>query len=359
MSTKSSVLLALKSSPNDFLSGEELASSCGVSRTAVWKAIRSLEDDGYKIEAVTNRGYRIVSFPDKLNEKELSSMLRDFSVSPVHVFVFDSIDSTNSEAKRRSAEIGAFRDKNGNLTEKAMDAHISLFAAETQTGGKGRLGRGFISSADLGVYFSLLYSPKNGVRNPALYTAAAAVAVLRAVKKLFNENSEIKWVNDVFLAGKKISGILVEGVANFETRIIDAAVVGIGINIRKNENLFGDLAKIIGSIEESKIAKNEKFSPCSKNILIAEVVKNLIYFYDSFERDDEKIKSEMIQEYRDSSILIGKEVSVNPVAGNTFDSYRATVKEISPEIKLVIETKDGQIKELNSGEVSLHSYDFV
>ncbi|MBR1404914.1 MAG: biotin--[Treponema sp.] len=360
MSTKNQVLETLLSLKNgEFVSGEELAHSCSVSRTAIWKAIRSLEDEGYKIEAVTNRGYRLLSCPDKLNAEELSRLISPASHAPVHVFTFDSIDSTNSEAKRRAVEVGAFRDGEGNLTEKGKSAHISLFAAETQTGGKGRLGRTFVSPAETGVYFSLLYAPRGGVKNPALYTAAAAVSVSRAVKHLFGENPKIKWVNDVFLEGKKISGILVEGITNFETGIIDAAVVGIGINLRVNKNLSGEITKIAGSVEEAKLAKNEEFVPVQKNRVIAEVVKNLIQFYDAFETGDEATKTEMIAEYRASSLLIGKKVTVNPVAGSTFESYAATVKEISPEVKLVVQTEQGETRELSSGEVSLHSYDFV
>ncbi|MBQ9205540.1 MAG: biotin--[Treponema sp.] len=360
MSTKNQVLKALDSLKNgEFCSGEELAAACSVSRAAIWKAIKSLEDDGYKIQAVTNRGYRILSHPDTLNSDELVRLISDVSQSPVHAFTFDSIDSTNSEAKRRAVEVGAFRDSEGNLCEKAKSAHISLFAAEMQTGGKGRLGRTFVSPADVGVYFSLLYSPKKGVKNPALYTAAAAVSVSRTISKLYGEEPCIKWVNDVFLNGKKVSGILVEGISNFETGIIDAAVVGIGINIRKNQNLSGEITKIIGSIEEAKSAKNEEMPHVTKNELIAEVIKNLIQFYDSFESDDEKTQSEMIAEYRASSLLIGKKVTVNPVAGSDFESYSATVREISPEIKLVVETEHGEVKKLSSGEVSLHSYDFV
>ena len=360
MSTKNSVLQALLSLKNgEFLSGEELASSCAVSRTAIWKAIKLLQEEGYKIEAVTNRGYRVLSSPDRLSSEIISLNLANYGVLGLKVFTFDEIDSTNSEAKRRAVDVGAFRDAAGNLTEKGKSYHISLFASESQTGGKGRLGRTFVSSADVGVYFSLLYSPKNGVKNPALYTAAAAVAVSRAIKNLYGENPSIKWVNDVFLAGKKISGILVEGIANFETGSIDAAVVGIGINLRKNPALSGEITKIAGSVEEAKITKNEKMPEISKNRVIAEVVGNLIEFYTAFENDDEKTKSQMISEYRSLSMLTGQNVTVNPVAGMSGESYKATVKDVDEEMRLVIQTESGEIKKLNSGEVSLHSYDFV
>ncbi|WP_407426676.1 biotin--[acetyl-CoA-carboxylase] ligase [Treponema sp.] len=361
MSTKDNVLSSLKSlTEGEFLSGEELALSCSVSRAAIWKAIKSLQDEGYTIEAVTNRGYRIISSPDKLSEAGIADYLSKNGISGVNIFTFEEIDSTNSEAKRRSATAGAFRDAEGNLTEKSKSLHISLFASESQTGGKGRLGRTFISPKDTGVYFSLLYSPKKGVKNPSLYTAAAAVAVKRSVSKLYGEEAKIKWVNDIFLCGKKISGILVEGITNFETGIIDAAVVGIGINIRKNHNLSGEITKIIGSIEESKSAKEEKLPEVSKNELVAEVTKNLIQLYDSFENpENSAVKSEMINEYRASSMLTGQKVTVNPVAGSNFNSYSAKVKGISEEIKLLVEDDSGKIHELSSGEVSLHSYDFV
>lgn len=360
MATKNVVLQTLKSlKSGEFISGEELAQTCSVSRAAIWKAIRSLEEEGFKIEAATNRGYRLLSSPDKLNPSKISSLIKESCGAQVKTFTFEEIDSTNSEAKRRAVETGSFRDAEGNLTEKGASAHLSLFAAECQTGGKGRLGRTFVSPKDCGVYFSLLYSPRGGVKNPALYTAAAAVSVKRAVSKLYGESSQIKWVNDVFLAGKKICGILVEGIANFETGTIDAAVVGIGINIRKNPALSGEITKIAGSIEESKSLKNEEMPEISKNELVAEVIKNLIGFYSGFENNDEKIKSAMVDEYRSSSLLAGKTVTVNPVAGTNGETYSAKVKDVDEEMKLIVECEDGEIRRLSSGEVSLHSYDFV
>ena len=357
MSTKSLILSALQNS-SDFISGEHLASSYNISRTAIWKAIRSLQNDGYKIEAVTNKGYKLVSEPDKLNSEQIKFFLDEKGIQNVKIFTFDEIDSTNSEAKRRAAEVGAFRTSSGDLTEKGGKTHLSLFAAETQTGGKGRLGRVFISPKNSGAYFSLLYSPKFGIKNPALYTAAAAVSVCRAVKKLYDEECEIKWVNDIFLAEKKISGILVEGILNFESGNIESAVVGIGINIRKLD-LKKETTKIAGSIEEAKISRGKEFSPISKNILIAEVVKNLIEIYESFDNEDKNQEKNMIEEYRSRSMLIGKTVSVNPVAGTNAKTYQAKVLDITEEIKLIVESGDGTRKELNSGEVSLHSYDFL
>lgn len=362
MSTKSSVISALLSA-DDFLSGEELAKICSVSRTAIWKAIKAIEKDGYKIEAVTNRGYKILSEPDKLDSESIQSYIKGENLkTDLKIFIYDEIDSTNSEAKRIAAGAGSFRDEKGNLTPAGKKIHPSLFASSYQTGGKGRLGRVFVSPRDTGVYFSLLYSPRFGIKNPALYTAAAAVSVARAISKIYSEECSIKWVNDILLNDKKISGILVEGISNFETGTIDAAVVGIGINIF-DPKFTGEISKIAGSIEEAKAAKGEKFLSSQRNALVGEVTKNLLDFYDGFDNENESEKSatveKMISEYKKRSMLIGKTVTVNPVAGSSFKNYKAKVTDITEEIKLVIETESGERKELNSGEVSLHSYDFV
>ncbi|MBR1723045.1 MAG: biotin--[Treponema sp.] len=360
MTTKDRVLKALNSlGKDDFISGEDLALDCSVSRTAIWKAIRSLEGDGYKIKAVTNRGYRILSRPDRLSGEKIKAFFSEKGLDGIKTFVFPEIDSTNSEAKRRAVEAGAFRDAQGNFTQKGKESHLSLFVAESQTGGKGRMGRVFVSPKDCGVYFSLLYSPQSGIKNPALYTAAAAVAVSRAVKDLYSEQCSIKWVNDLFLAGKKISGILVEGIANFETGLIDAIVVGIGINMQKNPELSGEITKIAGSIEEAKNLKGEEFEIGKKNLLVASVIKNLVDFYDSFDNRNDELKSEMIDEYRSLSMLTGKTVTVNPTAGLTGKTYKAKVLDIDEDIQIVVETESGEIKRLSSGEVSLHSFEFV
>ena len=360
MTTKDRVLNALNSlGKDDFISGENLALDCSVSRTAIWKAIRSLESEGYKIKAVTNRGYKILSRPDRLSVEKINAYFSEKGVTGIKTFVFPEIDSTNSEAKRRAVEAGAFRDAQGNFTKSGKDSHLSLFVAESQTGGKGRMGRVFVSPKDCGVYFSLLYSPRAGVKNPALYTAAAAVAVSAAVKDLYGEQCAIKWVNDVFLAGKKISGILVEGIANFETGLIDAVVVGIGINLQKNPELAGEITKIAGSIEEAKNLKGEEFEIGKKNLLVASVIKKLLDYYDSFERQDENAKSEMINEYRSLSMLTGKTVTVNPTAGLAGKTYKARVRDIDENVQIVVETESGEIKRLSSGEVSLHSFEFV
>lgn len=355
MTTKQIILQTLNN--QTFTSGEELANLCNVSRMAVNKAINSLRESGFIIEAITNKGYRIVCEPDKISAQEINNIIEELGGNAGKIFAFDTIDSTNTEAKRQCASVGAFRNLNGQLTDGGTMLHRALFVSGHQTAGRGRMGRKFESPKDSGIYFTLIFSPKNGVTNPALLTAAAAVAVSKTIDKLYETNSKIKWVNDIFVSDKKVSGILTEGISNFETGRIESAIVGIGINVR-NDNFKGDLAKLAGSIENLVESKRK----VSRNEIVANVIFHLLNFYDNIEKEssdsEPKIK-EMIDEYRDKSLLTGKTVTINTTAGLEGEKYLAKVIGISESAELIVETENGEQKFLHSGEVSLHSYDFL
>lgn len=378
--TKSRILEILKNS-EEFVSGEVLAEKCGVSRMAVNKAVASLRDSGYEIGASTKKGYVFVSPPDPISAEKILNIIKEYGIEDAKVLAFDSIDSTNAEAKRRISEIGSFRDVGGELTEGGRTLHKALFVSGEQTAGRGRMGRSFASPPNSGVYFTFVYTPKGGVENPAFLTAGAAVAVCEAIDEICGfsqtsvgnsvensvENSvggkkirsQIKWVNDVFLTdgekSKKVCGILTEGTANFETGRVEAAVVGIGINVRRS-NFPGALSKVAGSLDEFS---EKRVSRCE---LAARVASKIAKFYDSLENRDENSQEsarKMIREYRKRSLLIGKTVTVNPTAGLSGKSFRATVEDISEDAELVVKCEDGGKKFLKSGEVSLGSGDFV
>lgn len=364
MTTKEKVLSALNGT--EFVSGESLAKDCEVSRAAVNKAIKSLREDGYSIEAVTNKGYMILSEPDTISAEEIKSTIEGEGTNVGEVSAYGTIDSTNTEAKRRCAEGGAFRREGGELTENGMKLHRSLIVSGQQTNGHGRMGRVFISPANSGVYFSLIYSPKEGITNPALMTAAAAVAVAKSIDELYGlsdggeTGTQIKWVNDVFMKDskgefKKISGILTEGIANFETGRIESAIVGIGINVR-NGNFEGELSKVAGSVEDILKAEGKK-QTVGRNRIASRVVAHLLDFYDEMENGGKM--EEMMSAYKEKSMLIGKKVKVHPTAGIGGNEYPATVLDITDGAELLVEDECGIKKTLHSGEVSLHSYDFV
>ncbi len=367
MTTKQKVHALLTDADRGYVSGEDLAGLCGVSRTAIWKAIASLREDGCVVDAVTNRGYRITSEPDVLDSEEIAKELKRLGTEPGVVCAFKTIDSTNTEAKRRAAEAGAFRGPDGTLTKAGALLHRALFASGEQTAGRGRMGRPFVSPSGTGVYFSLVFSPSRGVENPSLMTATAAVAVCRAVECCYGVPCEIKWVNDVFAGGKKICGILTEGISNFETGRIEAAIVGIGINIKEG-SFPPKLARVAGSIEGACAAKNtaaardgsntDKSNTVTRNELVAHVVHELLAAYDAADKGDDGY-SAVIAEYRKRSFLIGQTLFVNPAAGMSGTPYRAKVLDVDDGAGLVVQLENGTKRTLHSGEVSLHSEDFT
>lgn len=329
MAVKDSVFSVLQNTKSEdgFVSGQEIAERCGVTRTSVWKSINALRKDGAQIEAVTNRGYRLVS-NDVYNASEI---LKHISDKNVKIKFFDVIDSTNTQAKRELAE------KDG------KSLHKTVFVAARQTSGRGRLGRPFYSPEESGIYLSIVYADGN-ITKPAVITASAGVAVARALKKIYNADAKIKWVNDIFVDGKKVCGILTEGVANFETGMIDAAIVGIGINITTNKNQPEELKNIAGSVISSE--KNRKQAE-----LCAEVINEFLLILDG---GAEEIKKSM-QEYKTRSFLVGKEIEISPVINTDDKNYKCIVQDVTEDAKLVVKLKNGEIKILDSGEVSIHS----
>ncbi len=342
MNTKDKVLSLLVNDKT--VSGEKLASLCGVSRAAIWKAINALRSEGIQIEGTTNGGYRLCDddiFTQDFFEQTLSI---DFpELKGFHSEIFKEIDSTNTYAKKLLSQAGNLRLPDGSLTESGKKYHNSIICAESQTAGRGRLGRSFISPAKTGVYLSIIYAPQGGIKDPAKITAFSAVAVCRAVKELYGIECQIKWINDIYLNGKKICGILTEGFTDFETGTIESAIIGIGINIRDNPAFEqNNVSQIAGSIEA---ALDKKITRCKLAALIyANVLKIL-----------EEDSATVISEYKKASFLIGKTITVHPIIGDDKSTYTAKAIDIDQNASLIVELPNGTIKALSSGEVSLGS----
>ena len=230
MSTKNKVLDLLESS-NDYLSGEHIAGMLDVSRASVWKAIKSLQKDGYHIEAVSNKGYKIEQDFDKLTLEGIHKYL-DIGC---RVEVEDVVTSTNTLLAQRAAH----GEKEG-----------LVLVAGMQTKGKGRTGHTFFSPEDTGVYLSILLKPQNMSPMEATnITSMAAISACEAIEKVSGNNPQIKWINDVFLNGKKICGILTEASINMELITIDYVIMGIGFNAYAPKGGFpDDIKDIAGSV---------------------------------------------------------------------------------------------------------------
>lgn len=347
MTTKEKVLDILQNQKDGTaFSGEKLAEACGVSRAAVWKAVNSLREQGYSIEGTTNGGYILGANADVFSLEHFTAAFDCVYAESqnVHIECFKEIDSTNTYAKRLLSEAGNLRDVDGRLTQSGQIYHKSIYVAECQTAGRGRLGRTFYSPEKTGIYLTIVYAPKGGITQPARLTAVSAVAICRVLRKLYKINPQIKWINDIFVNGKKISGILTEGFTNFETGTIESAIIGIGINISDNPDVFPEeVAKVAGSITGAGNAEG-CVTRCQLAAGIAAEVLQIL----------EEDSAVVMKEYKELSFIIGQTVEVHPVIGDDKSVYSAKTVDIDDEAGLVVELEDGSKKTLSSGEVSLH-----
>jgi BirA family biotin operon repressor/biotin-[acetyl-CoA-carboxylase] ligase len=344
MTIRDHILGALRASGGNPVSGESLAKQCGVTRAAVWKVVNALRNAGYPIRAVTNSGYSLAHSYDTLSGKEIYRGLSAF-LSPEQVHVFGEIDSTNAYAKRCATEAGVLRDAKGELTADGRKLHCSVYIADTQTAGRGRMGRSFYSPRGSGLYLSLVYCPANGVQNPARFTASAAVAVCGALEQLYSADCRIKWVNDIFVGGKKVCGILSEGISNFENGQVEAVVVGIGINV-VDAGFPPELSEIAGAVLDAGDNVSTAAKTPDRNSLAAEIIARLL---DLFSNPGRQV--ETMCEYRRRSLTVGSEVTVYPVAGDESETLKARAVDITDDAELVVETESGERRILKAGEV--------
>ena len=311
MSLKEDVLNYLCAHCGEYISGEILAGQFNKSRAAVWKAIRSLRRDGYVINAVTNRGYCYLDEDDVLSVQAIEN----FIGFDCDIIYYDSIDSTNTQAKR--------------LVADGMD-RVTLVCAGEQTSGRGRQGKSFYSPGGTGVYLSLVIHPMVCLQDSVGITAAASVAVCRAVEKLTGISPEIKWVNDVYLDGKKICGILTEAVTDFETGTLTSVIIGVGVNIT-TADFPGD---VINASSLGVSVKRSRFVAQIANELWTATRENF---------DD------VIEYYRQHSMVIGRDIVYYK---NSVEHFARAVG-IDEYGGLVVEDEASNTMVLRSGEITV------
>lgn len=333
MTVKEKLLRILEESGGKELSGQELADKLGVSRTAVWKAINSLGDEGYTIEAGKGKGYKLIKAGDFLSAEGVRYYLPE-GIRGNEIIVLKTVDSTNTYAKKLAAD-GA---KSG-----------TVIIAEEQTAGRGRRGNSFYSPIGTGIYMTVILRPefyssdielhqsgskqdsnphfKNGLD---LVTVCAGCAVCMAIESLTDKKPLIKWVNDVYLNEKKICGILSEATADYEAKSIDSVVVGMGINIT-TEDFPEGLERKAGALG----------AEINRAVLAAKVTECLFKCLN-------RTREENIADYKAHSLVLGKEVSFT----KSGVEYKATAVDIDMNGELIVETAEG-VMTLNSGEISV------
>ena len=324
MTTKEYILALLESRRGQSISGEYIAAQLKVSRNAVWKAIKELEKDGYQISAATNLGYCLHEDNDILSVQGMLPYLQDKEASQ-HISIYDSLETTNKIAKKKAI---------------AGAAHGSAVIAEAQTGGKGRYGRNFASPPGTGIYMSIVLCPKQFPFSAAtLITASIAVSVCEAIEALsdLEVKPQIKWVNDIFMGGKKVCGISTEAAMDFETGSVQWIVVGIGVNFCKpQKDVPKELQEVFGTVF------GEVRPSTTRNHLAAEILNRVAFSKAPLTQE------EMLAAYRSRMFMLGEVVEVT--SGDKH--FEATALDIDDSGQLVVEKASGEIVTLHSGEVS-------
>lgn len=322
MDVKTSLLKALVSADGEYISGGALAETLGVSRNAVWKAVKALESQGYCIESVQSKGYRLSENGNHLSAEIIKSRLNE-ETSANEIIVYDTVESTNDIAKKLASQ-------------GASDGTAVI--ADQQTAGRGRLGRAFISPTGTGIYMSVVIRPDFAVEYAPMITSASACAVAEAVEKLCGQDVNIKWVNDIYINGRKICGILTEASLGLEMKNLDYAVIGIGVNVRSVKNSFDDkLLETATSIEDETGVKADR------NTLCAEILNRLAYYMKNVSN------GVFLDEYRRREYLTGKQITAN--SGN--EMIEGTAVGIDDNANLIVKLSDGEIRHLSSGEANL------
>ncbi len=323
MNLKDQILSLLAAEKGSFVSGEELAARLYVTRAAVWKSIKSLQAEGYDITAVTNKGYALAADTDLFTAATVAEKLTG-AAKELRFIKHPLVTSTNAIVRE--------------LADQGETEGVVVIAEE-QSAGRGRRNRGFFSPANTGLYMSILLRPKYSVTDSLLLTTAAATAAALAIEAVTGKNAQIKWVNDVYLDGKKVCGILTEAALAMENGGLDYAVVGIGVNVfPPKENFPPELETVATSLFTDAKTKNS-----IKSRLAAEILNHFIPYYEKL------TEKAFLSEYRKRSFLLGQKITVS----RHNQEHTATAVAIDDHFRLIVRDENGNENALDSGEVSV------
>ena len=292
MSVKQNVIALLEENRSKVISGQELANQLHVSRAAIWKAIKTLKEEGYNIEATPNKGYVLLENSDVLSKQGIAYYLTE----EIDIFSYKTIDSTNTQMKKLAINGGK---------------NHSVIVSEEQSAGRGRFGRSFYSPAQKGVYMSVLLKTGDSLQNATMITIKTAVAVRRAIAKLYD--------------------ILSEAISDFESGMIEAIIIGIGINV-STDNF---------PLEIASIATSLGLQEANRNQFIAEILNQLFAIID----EDFKL---VLNEYRMASCVLHKQITFNQKG----EQFTGLVREINDLGNLVVSSNGAEMV-LTAGEVSI------
>ncbi|BDQ30783.1 bifunctional ligase/repressor BirA [Nitrosopumilus zosterae] len=317
------VLTFLQTHNTEYLSGQDLSDVLRISRVAVWKHIKKIQELGYTVESKQKLGYKLTSNSDALLPWEITAGLKTKKIGK-KAYYFDSIDSTQNQALK--------------MSEESVNDGTIIIAAK-QTGGKGRLGRKWISPKG-GIWFSIILQPKFDISITTLFPIASSLALSYAIEKTFKISPELKWPNDLTIKGKKVAGMLVD--VSLESNKIESLVLGVGINfdvdtkqiektLKGTSNFYG-----VASLNEQKMKVKPK-------VLIQTFLVELEKIYELL---NSKQTKNIIAEWTKRSSTIGKKVELNTVEGK----IKGDAIKIDDDGALIVSEKN-KISKIIAGDI--------
>lgn len=317
------LLEAFSEAKGDYVSGQKISDVLGCSRTAVWKHIEELRKDGYELEAVRKKGYRIIDMPDKISANEIQLGLETETLGRV-IYDYESVKSTQTIAQQLAAE-GAVEG--------------TIVVSEEQVGGRGRMARVWHSPKQTGIWMSLILRPKIPMQQTPQLTLLAAVAIVQAIEEVTGLSPAIKWPNDILINGKKVVGILTELQA--EADQVHSVIIGMGINVNQDKEHFPEHLQAIAT--SLKIEKGE-------HIVRAKIIQKVLYHFEKLYRQYLVHGFKPIKLLWESySISLNKNITARTLAG----TIHGRAIGISDEGVLLLETDEGKVEYIYSADIDI------
>lgn len=305
-----------------FLSGEEISKVLGVTRTAIWKQINGLREDGYKIESVKRQGYRLTELPDNLCAEEIRLRLQSDFIRDIYVLAETA--STNEVAKKKAI---------------AGAPQGTIVLAEKQLAGKGRMGRTWVSPAGSGIWLSIILRPPIRPAQAAQLTFVNAVGACTALREQINLPVTIKWPNDLMLNERKICGILTELSAEIDR--VNYVIVGLGLNVNQRRQDFpADIQ------DKATSLASESGNSFRRVDLLLAVLNSIEKSYKEYCHEGFR---PILGKWRELNSTLGREVHVV----TQDESYYGIAEEVDEEGKLLVRKANGRLESVLAGDVSI------
>lgn len=321
-SIRQRMLKMLEEHSDTYVSGQMISEKLEVSRTAVWKHVAELRKNGYEVEAVQNKGYRILTRPNTLSKEEIGLKLTtDYIGREIHAY--PSVETTQYIAHK--------------LAHSGTE-HGTVVVADEQTAGKGRLGRSWHSPEGSGIWTSIILRPKLPPQRAPQFTLIAAVSVVQAIRKQTGLEAEIKWPNDILINGKKVVGILTELQA--EADQIKSVIIGMGINVNVDREDFPSELTMATSL------KIEHGQEINRSALLAAILNELENLYEEYMTNGFRMIKLLWESY---AISLGRKIKARTLNG-VIDGI---AKGITDEGVLLLEDKDGQVHKIYSADIEI------